>query len=33
MLFIASCLAVGAAIVVWERARGEREVGLLSKVS
>jgi len=33
MLFIASCLAVGAGIVVWERARAQRAVGLLSKVS
>jgi len=33
MLFIASCLAVGAGIVVWERAREQRAVGLLSKVS
>ena len=33
MLFIASCLAVGAGIVVWERAREQREAGLLSKVA
>ncbi len=33
MLFIASCLAVGAGIVVWERTRELRTIGLVSKVS
>ena len=33
MLFIASCLALGAGIVVWERVRDQRTVGVLSKVS
>jgi ACS family tartrate transporter-like MFS transporter len=33
MLFIASCLAVGAGIVVWERVHEQRAVGLLGKVS
>jgi len=33
MLFIASCLVVGAAVVMWERARDQRALGLVSKVS
>ncbi len=33
MLFIASCLALGATIVLWERAREQRALGLVSKVS
>jgi ACS family tartrate transporter-like MFS transporter len=33
MLFIASCLVVGAVVVMWERARDRRALGLVSKVS
>lgn len=33
LLSIALCLAVGAGIVLWERAREQRPIGLVSKVS
>lgn len=33
LLFIASCLVVGAIVVLWERARDRRALGLVSKVS
>jgi ACS family tartrate transporter-like MFS transporter len=33
LVSIASCLALGAGIVLWERAREQRAIGLVSKVS